>query len=127
MRAFGERLRAARDAGILEDTPAGRVRFNPAFRECDVLEAAMNRSEAPPWTPEDTTRARAVWAEYQRQHDVSGRLGQTVGIDPKNGRVWFGESATDIRRQQVAAGDSSPLFCLRVGHDYYVRKRRTHG
>jgi hypothetical protein len=82
----------------------------------------MNRAEAPPWTPEDTVRARTIWAEYQRQHDVTALRGQAVGIDPKSGRVWFGESATDIRRQQDAAGDTAPLFCLRVGQDYYVRK-----
>jgi hypothetical protein len=77
---------------------------------------------ARPWTEEDTTRARRVWAEYQQQHDVSGRKGQAVGIDPVSGRVWFGESGLDIRRQQEAEGGWSPLLLLRVGSDHYIRK-----
>jgi hypothetical protein len=74
------------------------------------------------WTEDDSARARRFWSEYQQQHDVSDRIGQAVGIDPDTGRVWFGESAIDIRRQQEAEGDSKPLYVLRVGYDYYLRK-----
>lgn len=34
------------------------------------------------WTEDDTTRAREIWAEYQKTHDVSDRIEQAVGIDP---------------------------------------------
>lgn len=71
---------------------------------------------------DDVARAKQIWAEYQRQHDVSARKGQAVGIDPVSGRIWFGESALDIRKQMDAEGASVPLFVLRVGHDYYLRK-----
>ncbi len=74
------------------------------------------------WTDADTARALQVWAEYQQHHNVSDHLGQTAGIDPVSGRIWFGESATDIRRQMDAEGLDTPLMCLRVGSDYYVRK-----
>jgi len=74
------------------------------------------------WTDADTARTLQVWAEHQQQHDVSAHIGQTVGIDPVSGRIWFGESATDIRRQMDVEGLDTPLLCLRVGSDYYVRK-----
>jgi len=44
----------------------------------------------------DIERACQIWEEYQRQHDVSDRIGQTVGIDPVSGHIWFGESGVDI-------------------------------
>jgi hypothetical protein len=74
------------------------------------------------WTPEDTARAKEIWAEYQQQHDVSHLHGKAVGIDPKSGRVWFGESIVDIDDQQNAVGDTAQLYFLRVGYDYYARK-----
>jgi cobalt/nickel transport system permease protein len=76
------------------------------------------------WTEADTRRALDIWDEYQRRHDVSSRKGQTVGIDPASGRVWFGESAKDIWAQMDSQGISAPLFYLRVGCDYYLRKGR---
>ena len=36
------------------------------------------------WTEADTKKAEQIWADYQKQHDVSGRRGQAVGIDPAN-------------------------------------------
>ncbi len=74
------------------------------------------------WTEADTAQALQIWAEYQQNHDISALKGKTVGIDPASGRVWFGESATDIRRQMDEAGLDTPLLCLRVGFGYYVRK-----
>lgn len=74
------------------------------------------------WTEEYTARALKIWVEYQKEHDVSNRIGQAVGIDPKSGRIWFGESALDIVRQMDAEGDFTPFYCVRVGYDYYLRK-----
>jgi hypothetical protein len=79
---------------------------------------------SPAWTEDDSARARRFWCEYQQQHDLSDRIGQAVGIDPDTGRVWFGESGLDIRRQQEAEGEGKPLYVLRVGFDYYLRKGR---
>jgi len=70
----------------------------------------------------DAARALDVWREYQRQHDVSDRDGETVGIDPVSGRVWFGESASDIWRQMEHEGMDIPLYYIRVGREYYLRK-----
>src|SRR6266481_10035172 len=70
----------------------------------------------------DTTKARELWAEYQRQHDVSDRMGQAVGIDPVSGRIWFGRKALDIARQMRAEGIDRPFYCVRVGSDFYGRK-----
>ena len=74
------------------------------------------------WTEADTAKALQVWAEYQRQHDVSDRMGQAVGIDPVSGRIWFGRKALDIARQMRAEGIDRPFYCVRVGSDVYGRK-----
>jgi hypothetical protein len=74
------------------------------------------------WTEADTARAMQIWEEYQRQHDVSARKGQAVGIDPVSGRVWFGESAKDIWRQLRQEGGMTLLLYLRVGHASYLRR-----
>lgn len=74
------------------------------------------------WTESDSQKAKQIWIEYQRQHDLSGRIGQTAGIDPHIGRIWFGESIVDIVSQRDAEGLDSPLFFERVGSDAYYRK-----
>ena len=35
------------------------------------------------WTEADSRNAKRIWAEYQKQHDITERIGQTAGIDPK--------------------------------------------
>ena len=85
----------------------------------------MNELDDPPkpnWTEADTARACQIWAEYQKQHDVSRLKGKAAGIDPKSGRVWFGESAMDVVQQLDEEGIKAPLYFVRVGYDYYVRK-----
>ena len=74
------------------------------------------------WTDADSIRAKQIWDDYQRLHDVSQRKGEAVGIDPVTGQVWFGLTALDIRKQMEAAGPVVPLFSLRVGEDHYVTK-----
>ena len=73
-------------------------------------------------TPVDTVRARAIWVQYQCEHDVSKHLGQAVGIDPVSERIWFGTKALDIARQMRAEGIDRPFYCVRVGADFYGRK-----
>jgi len=74
------------------------------------------------WTETDTQRAKQYWAEYQHQHEVSRRRGQTAGIDPASSRIWFGASAQEIVAQMEAEGVTTPLYFVRVGVDYYLRK-----
>jgi hypothetical protein len=73
-------------------------------------------------TEADGRRAEALWAEYQTKHDVSDRIGQTVGIDPETGALWFGESIIDVVDQRDAAGVHKPLHFIRVGSKAYYRK-----
>jgi len=74
------------------------------------------------WTVGDTARAREFWADYQREHDLSERQGQTVGIDPVTGAVWLGDSIADVVSQRDSAGLDTPLFFERVGARTYWRK-----
>jgi hypothetical protein len=76
------------------------------------------------WTETDSSKARQIWTEYQRQHDLSSREGQTAGIDPRSGRVWFGNSIPEIVLQRDSEGLDSPLFFERVGSDVYYQKGR---
>ena len=78
-----------------------------------------------PWKPEYTISAERFWAEYQTAHDLSDRLGQTAGIDPETGEIWFGESIQDVVAQRDAIGLSSPLRFERVGSaSYYIKGGR---
>ncbi len=74
------------------------------------------------WTKADTATARHSWEAYQQQHDLSARQGQTVGIDPVSGRMWFGPSAKAIVAQLATAGLTMPLYFLRMGSDVSLRK-----
>jgi hypothetical protein len=74
------------------------------------------------WTKTETEQARHIWKAYQQEHDVSAQIGQTAGIDPVSGRVWFGKSAKDIVTQMESEGVTTPLYFMRVGSDYYLRK-----
>ena len=79
------------------------------------------------WAKANSAQARQMWVEYQQQHDLSGRSGQTAGIDPRSGRIWFGESVRDIIAQRDAEGLTSPLFFERIGSQTYYRKRSRLG
>lgn len=74
------------------------------------------------WTESDSVKAKQIWAKYLKQNDVSDRVGQTAGIDPKSGRIWIGKSIRDIVVQRDAEGFSSPLFFERIGSATYFRK-----
>lgn len=70
----------------------------------------------------DAQVAEERWAEYCRTHDTLPMTGQTVGIDPVTGRMWFGESIPDVVEQRDAAGVRQPLHFIRIGSDAYYRK-----
>jgi hypothetical protein len=64
------------------------------------------------WKETDSAKAKQLWAEYQQQHDLSGRTGKTVGIDPRSGRIWFGELIRDILQRGAEGLDFSDAFPL---------------
>lgn len=74
------------------------------------------------WNEADSERAELIWAEYQREHDLSGQIGRTVGIDAASGRLWFGDSITDVVAQRDADGIDALLYFVRVGSETYLRK-----
>jgi hypothetical protein len=74
------------------------------------------------WEESDSAKARQIWMDYQRRHDLSARIGQTAGIDPRSGRIWFGSSVRDIVSQREAEGLNSPLYFERVGSETYLHK-----
>ena len=76
----------------------------------------------PHWTQADSREAKQIWEEYQKQHNLSDRIGQTAGIDPKSKRIWFGASIQDIVLQRNTEGLHSLLFFQRVGSKTYLRK-----
>ena len=76
----------------------------------------------PEWTEADSSTCKQLWAEYQKQHDITERIGQTAGIDPKSGKIWFGDSIQEIVQQRQVKGLTSPLFFERVGYTAYFRK-----
>jgi hypothetical protein len=74
------------------------------------------------WTEAESMRALAIWSEYQQQHDLSGKTGQTAGIDPASSSVWLGDSVQDVIDQRDADGSDALLFFIRVGSPTYYRK-----
>lgn len=74
------------------------------------------------WTEQDSADAKRVWADYQAAHDLSDRIGETAGVDPRSGGVWIGDSIEDVVAQREAEGLDSPLYFFRIGYDYYYPK-----
>jgi hypothetical protein len=74
------------------------------------------------WTEADSNRAREIWSDYLKDHDLSAKVGQTAGIDPVSRRIWFGDSIQDVVGQRDSQGIGAPLFFVRVGSATYYRK-----
>ena len=74
------------------------------------------------WTTADSNRAQLIWSEYRQHHDVLDKTGQTAGIEPASGAIWFGDSIEDVVARRDAAGSGDPLFFVRVGSETYYRK-----
>ena len=74
------------------------------------------------WEQADSYKAKQIWEEYQKQHNLSDRIGQTAGIDPKSKRICFGSSIRDIVLKRTSEGWNSPLFFQRVGSETYFRR-----
>jgi len=86
------------------------------------IEKEILKMKCSNWTESNSVKAKQIWAEYQQQHNLSNRIEQTAGIDPKNGQIWFGASIQDIVLKRDAEGLNSPLFFERVGSETYFRK-----
>lgn len=74
------------------------------------------------FSDDDRAEAKRIWREYQAAHELSDRIGQIAGIDPRTGRVWIGDWITDIVEQRDAAGSSDPLLFERIGYETCLRK-----
>ena len=74
--------------------------------------------------PVDTARAKEIWAEYQKKHDISSLRGQFAAIEPKSGRVWIAPDALDLIDLKEKDGNTEPVYMICVGYDYFVRKGR---
>jgi hypothetical protein len=72
----------------------------------------------------DVDKAKRIWAEYERDHDLAGRESEAVGIDPDTGEVFFGESAKAITLRLVREGRNRPLYFRWVNNPIYGRKGR---
>ena len=70
----------------------------------------------------DVQHAQQIWADYQRQQDMSKHQGGTAGIDPVSSRVWLGDSILAVSQQLEAEGLNVPLYFVRIGQDHYYRK-----
>jgi hypothetical protein len=74
------------------------------------------------WTNAESSRAQEIWSEYERQHELADKVGQTAGIDPASGCIWFGGSVQSVVAQRDASGSSAPLYFIRIGSSSYFRK-----
>ena len=74
------------------------------------------------WTVEDSVKAQQIWNDFLRQHDLSDRQGQTAGIDPSSGHIWFGDSIEEVIALRDADGIAAPLLFQRIGSSTYYRK-----
>jgi hypothetical protein len=76
------------------------------------------------WKPEYTERAQEIWERFQQQHDLSDKRGKVAAIDPESGRVWIGDSGVDVADKMQAEGMDVPVYLVRIGSDYFLRKGR---
>ena len=84
----------------------------------------MTTATKPSLPPEFTERGKRIWAEYQRDHDVSHLLGQVAAINPDTGRVWIGPDGRDMVDRMEEDGVAFPVYLVRVGYDYLNVKGR---
>ena len=51
----------------------------------------------PNWTEADSHKCKQIWVEYQKQHDITERIGQTAGIDPALEPIFGRVDINDVR------------------------------
>ena len=72
----------------------------------------------------DTLRAQQIWADYERNHDLSGVVGKIAGVERESGRIWIADSGVEISECMREDGIAAPVYLVRVGSDHFVRKGR---
>ena len=72
------------------------MKFSSAESDKENNERTDLTMKLPNWEQTDSHEAKQIWAEYQKQHNLSDRIGQTAEIDPKSKRISFGSSIRDI-------------------------------
>jgi hypothetical protein len=70
----------------------------------------------------DAEKAKRIWAEYERTHDLSEMQNLAVGIDPETGEVHFGKSMKEIGERLDEEGRFKPLFYRWVNNPFYFRR-----
>jgi hypothetical protein len=70
----------------------------------------------------DIEKAKRIWEEYERTHDLTGKERMAVGIDPETGEVQFGETAKAITLRLIDEGRNKPLYFRWVNNPIYTRK-----
>ena len=76
------------------------------------------------WKPEYTAKALQIWDAYQQQHDLSKLNGKVAAIEPHSERIWIGNSGVDVAAQMQSEGIETPVYLIRIGSNYYIRKGR---
>ena len=87
------------------------------INDCEKIKMEKSR-----WSQTDTDKAKRIWKEYEQNNDLSSHIGETAGIDPNNGQIWFGESIRSIVSKREQEGFTSPIFFQRVGSETYYHK-----
>jgi hypothetical protein len=67
----------------------------------------------------DVEKAKRIWDEYERTHDLCGMEKLAVGIDPETGEVHFGKSMAEIGDRLKREGRFKPLFYRWVNDPAY--------
>lgn len=70
----------------------------------------------------DSDKARRIWDEFARTHDLTGKEQLAVGIDPETEEVFFGTTAKQIVARLREEGQFRPLFFRWVNDPCYFHK-----
>ena len=58
----------------------------------------------------DVDKAKRLWEEYEKTHDLSDQQNLAVGIDADTGEIHFGETAKAISLRLLREGRHSPDY-----------------
>ena len=70
----------------------------------------------------DVDKAKRLWEEYEKTHDLSNQQNLAVGIDADTGEIHFGETAKAISLRLLREGRHKPLFFRWVNNPCYTHK-----
>ena len=61
------------------------------------------------WPQADSERAQKIWSEYERDHDLSEKAGQTAGIEPATGAATGAADGAGFSFRGDVAPAATPL------------------